>query len=101
MYYKTETLVSTSRNEYCLLYVGQSRRVGKIEVGVKTMHSGGVMFTPKSITCLPVDDIDGIRYEFNRLFEKATEQGFAPAWSRPAIAIDGRQLKLNFINHIN
>ena len=96
MYYKTETLVCTSRNEYCLLYVGTSRRVGKIEIGVKTMRSGGVMFMPKSCTLLSVDDVDGIRYEFGRLFEKATAQGYAPLWQRPAQIIHDRQLQLTF-----
>lgn len=99
MYYKSVILTSLKLESCVLVYVGPSRQVNKIEVGVKELRPGWVGFAPKSTTRLPLSDIEGINWEYNRLVEKAIDQGFGPVWQKPAQVRAWRQLQLNFDNN--
>lgn len=98
MYYKQIILTSLALETCLMVYVGPSRQYNKIDVGVKELRRGWPVFVPKSITRLSKSDVEGILWEYNRLVEKAMEQGFGPNWSKPAVKQVVRQLELNFDN---
>lgn len=84
MYYKSIVLASTAHEACVLVYVGPSRQVRKVEVGCKTLRRGAPYFIVKSSTRLSMEDVDSINWEYQRLVEKATEEGYVPSRSKPA-----------------
>lgn len=98
MFYKSVMLTSLAMESVCLVYIGPSTRVGKIEVGTKVLRSGRPVFVPTSNTRLPIGDLESVNFEYQRQIDKALAQGFTPAWTRPAAHIKARQLTLCFDN---
>lgn len=98
MFYKSVMLTSLAMESVCLVYIGPSTRVGKIEVGTKVLRSGRPGFVPTSNTRLPIGDLESVNMEYQRQVDKAMAQGFTPSWTRPAAHIKARQLTLNFGN---
>lgn len=87
MYYKSIVLASIAHEACVLVYVGPSRQVRKVEVGCKILRRGALYFTAKTSTRLPMEDVDSINWEYQRLVEKATEEGYVPYWSKPATSM--------------